>query len=118
MSLTKSKFLEAYKPSDAEFLGDFLGMKLYVKPCSELKRSRRGASMVDNNGNVKKNYRERARAYSIVDSICDENGKWLFDDDDIPAILQLDSIKLDELCGAIQEWTYKSEGNDQSESAK
>lgn len=118
MSLTKSSFLEAAKPDGPVLLGDFLGLRVYVKACSELKRSRRGASMFDDKGQLKKNYRERARVYSIIDSVCDEKGRFLFDESDVQALLQLDSVKLDPITKAISEWVQKTEGNDQGESAE
>lgn len=118
MSLTKNSLLEALQPSGPEYLGEFLGLKVYVKPCSELKRARRGAAMFDSNGNVKKNYRERARAYSIIDSVCDENGRFLFDDSDLQSLLQCDSLKLDPLTGAISDWASRTEGNESGESGK
>jgi hypothetical protein len=116
MSLTKNSFLEAAKVSGPEYLGEFLGMKIWVKPCSELKRSRRGASMFDASGKVKSNYRERARAYSIIDSVCDENGKYLFDESDLQDLLHCDSMKLDPLSRALTDWANKSEGNETGES--
>lgn len=118
MSLTKTSFLEAAKTSGPEYLGEFLGMKIWVKPCTELKRSRRGASMFDGAGKVKKNYRERARAYSIIDSVCDESGRYLFDDSDVQELLQCDSIKLDPLTSAITEWVSRTEGNGSDESSE
>lgn len=113
MSLTKKKLLEKAAIDKPHKLGQkFFGEDVYVKLPTELKRCRRAAQMFDAKGNAKDSYRERHRVYTIIDSVCDKDGKMVFSDADTEAIASLDSIKLDALHSAIQEWVDSKEKNE------
>jgi len=113
MSLTKKKLLEKAAIDKPHKLGQkFFGEDVYVKVPSELKRCRRAAQMFDAKGNAKDSYRERYRVYAIIDSVCDKDGKMVFSDADTEAIASLDSMKLDALHSAIQEWVDSKEKNE------
>tara|TARA_Y100000361_G_scaffold40763_1_gene34918 strand:+ start:3719 stop:4078 length:360 start_codon:yes stop_codon:yes gene_type:complete len=113
MSLTKKKLLEKAAIDKPHKLGQkFFGEDVYVKLPTELKRCRRAAQMFDAKGNAKDSYRERHRVYTIIDSVCDKDGKMIFSDADTEAIASLDSMKLDALHSAIQEWVDSKEKNE------
>ena len=113
MSLTKKKLLEKAAIDKPHKLGQkFFGEDVYVKLPTELKRCRRAALMFDAKGNAKDSYRERHRVYTIIDSVCDKDGKMIFSDADTEAIASLDSMKLDALHSAIQEWVDSKEKNE------
>ena len=113
MSLTKKKLLEKAAIDKPQKLAQkFFDEDVYVKLPSELKRCRRAAQMFDAKGNAKDSYRERHRVYTIIDSVCDKDGKMLFSDADTEAVSSLDSMKLDALHSAIQEWVDSKEKNE------
>ena len=110
MSLTRKMLLEkAAVDSPEKLSGQFFGEDVYVKLPSELKRCRRAAQMFDAKGNARNEYKERHRVYTIVDCCCDKNGKMLFLESDVEAVASLDSMKLDSLHSAIQEWVDSKE---------
>ena len=105
MSLTKATLLEKTQPSKPDHLGEFFGLELYVKPVSELQRSRRMAAMYDTKKEqIRPEAMQRARALTIIDHICDENGNSLFNDKDINDVMGMESHKVDLLCSAIEDW--------------
>ncbi len=113
MSLTKKILLEKAaidKPHKLE--KKFFGEDAYVKLPTELKRCRRAAQMFDSKGNPKDAFRERHRVYTIIDCLCDENGKMVFSESDVELLASLDSMKLDELHACIQEWVDSKEKNE------
>ena len=114
MSLTKKALLEnMINAADAPHkLGEFFGMALFCKKMSELKRSRRASSMFTKEGEISDNYREKARVYTVIDHVCDEEGKLLFTEKDIPSLMELQSDVLDTLSEAIAEWAAGDEKND------
>lgn len=114
MSLTKKALLEAViaKTEKPHELGEFFGQKVLVKKMSEVKRTRRAASMFDKNGEIQEKYRERARIYTIIDHICDESGELVFSEKDIPAWQNAQADVLDELVEAITNWAAGEEGNE------
>ena len=113
MSLTKKKLLEKAAIDKPHKLGQkFFGEDVYVKLPTELKRCRRAAQMFDAKGNAKDSYRERHRVYTIIDSVCDKDGKMIFSDAAAEAVASLDSMKLDALHSAIQEWVDSKEKNE------
>ncbi len=113
MSLTKKKLLEKAAIDKPQKLAQkFFGEDVYVKLPSELKRCRRAAQMFDAKGNAKDSYRERHRVYTIIDCVCDKDGKMVFSDADTEAVASLDSMKLDALHSAIQEWVDSKEKNE------
>ncbi len=113
MSLTKKKLLEKAAIDKPQKLAKkFFGEDVYVKLPSELKRCRRAAQMFDAKGNAKDSYRERHRVYTIIDCVCDKDGKMVFSDADTEAVSSLDSMKLDALHSAIQEWVDSKEKNE------
>lgn len=112
MSLTKKMLLEKAAIEKPHKLDQkFFGEDVYVKLPSELKRCRRAAQMFDSKGNPQNSYRERHRVYTIVDCLCDKNGKMLFTDADVESVAALDSLKLDALHEAIQQWVDSKEKN-------
>jgi hypothetical protein len=115
MSLTKKKLLEKAAIDKPQKLAKkFFGEDVFVKLPSELKRCRRAAQMFDAKGNAKDSYRERHRVYTIIDCVCDKDGKLVFSDADLEAVSSLDSMKLDALHAAIQEWVDSKEKNEEA----
>lgn len=115
MSLTKKMLLEKAAIDKPEKLKQkFFGEDVFVKMPTELKRCRRAAMMFDAKGNHKDSYRERHRIYTIIDSVCDKSGKPLFTDADANSLAELDSMKLDALHSAIQEWVDSKEKNEEA----
>ena len=111
MSLTKATLLKKAAVSKPEVLGEFFGETVYVKPVSELQRSRRMAQMYDmKKEKMRVDAIQRARCLTIVDHLCDEEGKALFTEKDVNDIMALDAMKLDLLVSAIEEWADGREG--------
>jgi hypothetical protein len=110
VSITRKHFLDdlVTKPSAVEVNG----MTMYVKPISEVKRSSRAASAMDDEGNFKREYLERRRVYAIIDHVCDEDGNPLFTEKDIKQLLQLDSNKLDAFYVAVAQFAEEGMGNE------
>lgn len=105
MSLTKATLLENTTGTKADKLGEFFGMTLYVKPVSELMRSRRVSSLYDaKKDQVRPDAMQRARCLTIVDHICNEDGENIFTEKDINDVMEMDAAKVDILVGAIEEW--------------
>lgn len=105
MSLTKATLLKKASVSKPELLGEFFGEEVYVKSVSELQRSRRMAQMFDmKKEKVREDAMQRARCLTIVDHICDEEGKAIFSEKDVNDLMALDALKLDLLITAIEEW--------------
>ena len=52
----------------------------------------------------------------IIDQVCDENGKPLFEPSDLKQILELDGAKLDELVHAILDFNTEDEKKEEGES--
>lgn len=113
-SLTRDK-LFALKPEPKKHEVKGFGV-VYIKPLTELMRSRRISEVVDEKGNPDKSTQEKRRANSIIDQVCDENGKPLFEPSDLKQILELDGAKLDELCHAIHEFNMGEEKKEEGES--
>lgn len=112
MSLTKKTLLEkAFIEPPHKLDKKFFGEDVYVRLPSELKRCRRASQMFDAKGKAKESYYERHRVYTIIDCVCDEEGKMVFSEADVEALIALDSMKLDALHSAIQEWVESKEKN-------
>jgi len=110
MSLTKATLLKEAAISKPEKLGEFFGEVVYVKSVSELQRSRRMSSMYDTKKEcIRPDAMQRSRCLTVIDHICDEEGKSLFDEKDINDIMALDALKLDLLIKAIEEWVGSRE---------
>jgi hypothetical protein len=111
MSLTKAILLKKAAVKKPDVLGEFFGETVYVKSVSELQRSRRMASLYDMK---KEKMRDeallRARCATIVDHVCDKDGKPLFTDKDMNDLMELDAILMDQLIHAIEEWVASREG--------
>ena len=114
MSLTKKALLDAViaKTEGAHKLGEFFGQTIHVKKMTEVKRTRRAASMFDKEGEIQEKYRERARIYTIIDHVCDEDGELLFSEKDIPQWQAAQADVLDDLVEAITGWAAGEEGNE------
>jgi hypothetical protein len=110
MSLTKATLLKAASVSKPSLLGEFFGETVYVKPVSELQRSRRMSAMYDaKKEQLRPDALQRSRCLTLVDHLCDEDGNNLFTEKDVNDIMQLDAMKVDLLINAIEEWADKRE---------
>lgn len=110
MSLTKAILLKKASISKPDLLGEFFGEDVYVKPVSELQRSRRMASMYDvKKDQMRSDALQRARCLTVVDHLCDEKGECLFTEKDVNDLMALDAMKLDLLVSAIEDWADKRE---------
>lgn len=109
-SLTRDMFLTelVIKPVQVE-VG---GVVMYVKPATELQRSKRAAAMFDNDGNLNTQYLEKRRVLSIIDHLCDENGDPLFTEKDLKSLQALDSVQIDPYFQAIETVIGEHEGNE------
>lgn len=113
-SLTRDK-LFALKPEPKKHEVEGFGV-VYIKPLTELMRSRRLAELFDEKGKSDKATQEKRRANMIIDQVCDENGKPLFEPSDLKQILELDGAKLDELVHAILDFNTEDEKKEEGES--
>ncbi len=109
-SLTRDMFLKelVIKPVEVEVNG----VVMYVKPASELQRSKRAAAMFDNDGNLNTKYLEKRRVLFIIDHLCDKDGEPLFAEKDIKALQALDSVQIDPFYQAIEVAIGETEGNE------
>jgi len=113
-SLTKQLLLDHCKIEVKEVNIEGLGV-LYVKPSSELLRSKRIAEMFDKNGNLTNESKQRRRVNLIIDHICDKDGKAMFNEGDSKDLLALDGSKLDPFIEAVMLINGEIEGNDEAE---
>jgi hypothetical protein len=112
-SLTR-ELLFALKPEAKKVEVEGLGV-VYIKPLTELLRSRRLAELFDEKGKSDKATQEKRRANMIIDQVCDEKGEPLFNASDLKDILELDGAKLDSLVHAILDFNTDDEKKDQGE---
>ena len=76
-SLTKQLLLDHCKIEVKEVNIEGLGV-LYVKPSTELQRSKRIADMFDKNGNLTNESKQRRRVNLIIDHICDKDSNLVY----------------------------------------
>jgi hypothetical protein len=112
-SLTRDMLL-ALKPTVKKLEVEGFGI-VWVKSLDELTRSRRAAAMYNEKGELDRTVFEQRRGRVIIDQVCDEDGKPLFSNSDLPELLKLDGISLDKLFDAILEFNEAHEGNVPSE---
>ena len=112
-SLTKELLL-ALKPEAKKVEVEGLGV-VYIKPLTELLRSRRMTEAYGKDGKLCQDYKQKMRAKMIVDQLCDEKGEPLFTDADLNDVLNLEGAKLDKLCDAIHDFNEKPEKKDPGE---
>jgi hypothetical protein len=112
VTLTKKALLANAKPTKPHLIGTFFECEVYVKPMSELKRSRRVSGMFNKEGSISDSYKERARIYTITDHVCDEEGNSLYSDKDITDLMQIEARLLNPLVDAISAWSEDSEKNE------
>ncbi len=112
-SLTKELLL-ALKPEAKKVEVEGLGV-VYIKPLTELLRSRRMTEAYGKDGKLCQDYKQKMRAKMIVDQLCDEKGECLFTDSDLNDVLNLDGLKLDKLCDVIHDFNEKHEKKDPGE---
>lgn len=112
-SLTR-ELLFALKPEAKKVEVEGLGV-VYIKPLTELLRSRRLAELFDEKGKSDKATQEKRRANMIIDQVCDETGEPLFNPSDLKDILELDGAKLDILVHAILDFNTDDEKKDPGE---
>ena len=102
MTLTRDKLLKLVPQVESIKINGF--GDAYIRPQTELLRSRRMAAMFDKNGKPDFKEQMKSRTYCIVDQLCDKDGNLLFTEADIKEINGLDSTQLDNICDAIAEW--------------
>lgn len=112
-SLTRDALL-SMTPEAKKVEVDGLGT-VYLKPLSELLRSRRMAELHNEKGKIDKAAYEKRRAVMILDQVCDEKGELLFKQNELNKILELDGMKLDKLVYAIIEFNEESEKKEAGE---
>jgi uncharacterized protein (DUF2164 family) len=115
MTLTKKSLLaETPKPTAVECEGRGT---IYVKPLTEFQRSKRLAALWSDKDATSEDARMKMRVHVIVDQLCDEMGKNLFNEGDVKDLLALESSKLDSIVEAISSFNdeYCSEKNDPAE---
>lgn len=113
-SLTKQALLDHCKVEVKEVNVEGVGV-LFVKPSTELQRSKRIADMFDKNGNLTDESKQRRRVNLIIDHICDEDGNAMFNEGDAKDLLALDGTKLDPFVEAVMLINGELEGNDKAE---
>ena len=113
-SLTKQALLDHCKVEVKEVNVEGVGI-LFVKPSTELQRSKRIADMFDKNGNLTDESKQRRRVNLIIDHICDEDGNAMFNEGDAKDLLALDGTKLDPFVEAVMLINGELEGNDEAE---
>lgn len=112
MSLTKKTLFDAFGVSAPEKLGEFFGVTIWIKPISELKRSMRASQMFDpKTREIRPNALVDQRVWTVVDMVCDEDGKNIFTDKDFAKVKELDALKFDKLHDAVEAWVEAREGN-------
>jgi len=107
MTLTREKLLKL-KPKVEKITIEGFG-ETYIRNLTELQRSKRMTQLFDKNGKPDFKEQMRSRVYSIVDQLCNEDGKPLFLEGDIKEIMALDSNQLDTICNAIEDWNISKE---------
>lgn len=109
-SLTRDMFLKelVVKPVEVEVNG----VVIYVKPATELQRSKRAAATFDNDGNLNTKYLEKRRVLSLIDHLCDKDGEPLFTEKDTKELQSLDSFQIDPYFLAIEKAMGEDEGNE------
>ncbi len=111
MSLTKKQLLDELVCSKPEKLPKrVFGQDAWVKPVSEFQRSRRLAALYGKAGNVSREALRKARLYTIIDHLCDENGDGLFEESDLKELMQFDALKIDVIVSVIEDWVSAREG--------
>jgi len=113
-SLTREKLL-SLKPTPKEVEVEGFGI-VFLKPLTELLRSRRLSELFDEKGKSDKTTQEKRRANMIIDQVCDKDGNPMFTQADLKDILELDGAKLDELVHSILDFNTEDEKKDQGES--
>ena len=105
MSLTKATFLKAASVDKPELLGEFFGEDLYVRCVTEFQRSHRMASLYKaSQDGSEAEAMTQARAFTVIDHVCDAKGKPVFNTADLKHILDLDAAKIDTVITAIEKW--------------
>lgn len=85
------------------------GGEVYVKGLSALERDRFEASVLDQSGGGRKIKLENFRARLAALSICDENGKPIFEASDIPALGAKSAAALDRVLAVSQRLSAMTE---------
>ena len=111
MSLTKKQLLDELVCSKPEKLPKrVFGQDAWVKPVSEFQRSRRLAASYGKDGHVSREALRKARLYTIIDHLCDENGDGLFEESDLKELMQFDARKIDVIVSVIEDLVSAREG--------
>jgi hypothetical protein len=117
MSLTKKTLLSELACSKAEKLPvKLFGHEVWVKPVSEFQRSRRIAKLYGKGGQISEEVMANARLFTIIDHLCNKDGEPFFNEQDVDELSQLDSLAIDVLVNAIEEWSSKRAGKVQGRS--
>jgi hypothetical protein len=115
MTLTREKLL-ALKPTVSKI--EVIGWgDVFVKPLTELQRSKRVAAMFDENTQKSDDAKLKYRVHMLIDQLCDESGNNLFTEGDSKELLSLEGLKLDSLIEAVTDWneSYAGQKNEQGE---
>jgi hypothetical protein len=119
MSLTKKHLLDELVCSKPEKLPEkIFGQDAWVKPVSEFQRSRRLAALYGKGGEVSRDAIRKARIYTVIDHLCDQDGNNLFGESDVKDLMELDALKLDIVISCIEKWVVEREGKIQGGSKK
>jgi len=111
MSLTKKQLLDELVCTKPEKLPKkVFGQDAWVKPVSEFQRSRRLASLYGKDGQVSREALRKARLYTVIDHLCDQNGEPLFQESDLKELMEFDALKIDVIVSVIEEWVTAREG--------
>lgn len=114
MSLTKKILLSELACAKAEKLPvQVFGHDVWVKPVSEFQRSRRLAKLYGKSGQISEDVMANARLFTIVDHLCDKDGESLFEESDVKDLSQMDSLAIDVIVNAIEEWSTDRAGKAQ-----
>ena len=111
VSLTRKALLDELKTEVKSEVVD--GKVVYCKAISEVKRTQRNAEAFDDKGELRPEYMQRRRIYTIIDHLCDADRNLLFSERDIPALSEADSIRLDRWYAVIVKLVgEENEGNE------
>lgn len=112
MTLTRKELL-SLKPEISTIEIPGLG-EVCIKTVSELQRSKRLSMMFGTDGKPNLKEQVRSRVYSIVDQLCEKDGKALFAEGEVKDLLALDAAKLDAIAEAIDAFNQSAEKNAQA----
>ena len=102
MTLTRESLL-AMKPEATKVEVEGFGT-VYMKPLTEFQRSKRLADLYGENNDKQEDAKLKFRINLIIDQVCDERCKPLFNEGDAKDLLAIEGSKLDALVNAISDF--------------